>query len=382
MPESTGRVQNPACVEISNYLFSPSSMQPLIYNSKTHMPVLDGVRGLAVLLVIIFHFYSVGFGWLGVDLFFVLSGFLITGILIDSREKKNFFKNFYARRTLRIFPLYYFSLIAFYIVTSSGIVEHKDPVFFKENSAWYFLYIQNWLYAIKGWPRDHVLNHFWSLAIEEQFYLFWPLVVYFIPLKRLLTACISLIILSISMRYITWYAGATENPVQFVATFCRLDGLAIGAVIAVLIRQRQEILLKLCKWLFAITIPLIIILYAFAQTMKYDNYYYETIGFTIFDLFWGAVLISCFLPQFGFTRSIFNMQWLTWLGKYSYGIYVYHWIIYQLSWPWFRSMAGDPLISDVRYTYGTICLVATLIVSVLSYRFLELPLLKLKNRFA
>src|SRR6476469_9154525 len=115
-------------------------MSAILYSNKSHMPVLDGVRGMAVLLVIVFHFYSIGFGWLGVDLFFVLSGFLITGILIDSRNKENFFRNFYVRRTLRIFPLYYFALILFYLITSSGIVEHKDPAFFKENSAWYFLY--------------------------------------------------------------------------------------------------------------------------------------------------------------------------------------------------------------------------------------------------
>jgi peptidoglycan/LPS O-acetylase OafA/YrhL len=355
--------------------------EKLIYNKKQHLPALDGVRGFAVLLVILFHFFGIGFGWLGVDLFFVLSGFLITGILIDSKHKQHFFRNFYIRRTLRIFPLYYFALIVFFILINAGITELKDPSFFSKNSVWYFLYIQNWLYAFQGWPRDPVMNHFWSLAIEEQFYLFWPLVVFFIPSRKLLIACISLILLSILLRYVTCYAGAVTNPVQFVITFCRLDGLAIGAIIAVLIRSHPLRLITACKWIFIITVPLIIILYLLAGTIKYDNYYFQTLGFTIFDLFWGGVLISCFLPEFKFSRNFFSMNWLTVLGKYSYGIYVYHWMIYQLCWPFYRSYAGNAVIADVRYQYGFLCLVATLIISFLSYRFMELPILRLKERF-
>lgn len=351
------------------------------YTKHQHISVLDGVRGFAVFLVVIFHFYSIGFGWLGVDLFFVLSGFLITGILVDSKDKAHFFRNFYARRTLRIFPLYYFALIIFFILITAGMTNLKDPTFFTDNSAWYFLYIQNWLYAIKGWPKDHVLNHFWSLAIEEQFYLFWPLIVYFTPFKRLFRVCIVMILLSIVIRYLTWYSGYTLLPVQFVTTFCRLDGLATGAAIAVLIRTNTKLLFSLARWIFLITVPVIITLYILSGSLKYDNYYYQTIGFTFFDLFWGSILISCFMPEIKITNWFFSMKWLTWLGKYSYGIYVYHWIIYQLCWPWFKSVNGNVLIADVRYLYGTLCLIVTLIISVLSFRLIESPLLRLKKYF-
>ncbi|MEP7264264.1 MAG: acyltransferase [Bacteroidota bacterium] len=353
-----------------------------LYSSSKHLPVLDGVRGFAVFLVVVFHFYGIGFGWLGVDLFFVLSGFLITGILVDSKEKPHFFRNFYARRTLRIFPLYYFALIVFFILIALNIHQLKDPHFYTQHAAWYLLYIQNWLYAWKDWPRDGVLNHFWSLAIEEQFYLFWPLLVYFLPTRKLLTTCIILIAVSVMSRYLVWYQGADDTPVQFVATICRLDGLAIGASIALLIRHNPQWLMRSCKWIFIITIPVIISLYLLAKTIKYDSVYYMTAGFTFFDLFWGGILISCFLPEFNLSRRFFSSKWLTWLGKYSYGIYVYHWIIYQMCWPWFRVAAGNVVIADVRYIYGTLCLAATLLISIASYRFLEQPVLSLKKRFS
>jgi peptidoglycan/LPS O-acetylase OafA/YrhL len=353
----------------------------ILYNSGKHMPVLDGVRGLAVLLVVLFHFFSMGFGWLGVDLFFVLSGFLITGILIDSKGQPHYFRNFYARRTLRIFPLYYFVLILFFILINADAFILKDRNYFTQNMHWYFLYIQNWLYAFNGWPRDHALNHFWSLAIEEQFYLFWPLLVYLLPVRKIIVACIIFIVISIAARYISWYSGSNAT-FQFTATFCRLDGLSIGAVIAVMVRLHQQWLAKVCKWLFIITIPLIIVIYLLAGTMKYDNYYFLTAGFTIFDLFFGGILISCFLPRFPLPKKFFSMKWMIWLGKYSYGIYVYHWIIYQLLWPYFREASGNPTIADVRYIYGTLCIVLTLITSFASYHLMEAPLLKLKSRFS
>jgi peptidoglycan/LPS O-acetylase OafA/YrhL len=352
----------------------------LLQAEHQHLPVLDGIRGFAVLLVILFHFYSIGFGWLGVDLFFVLSGFLITGILIGSKENKHYFRNFYARRTLRIFPLYYFSLIIFYLLSNSNAVTLKDPEYYTKNAEWYFLYIQNWLYAFDGWPKDHVLNHFWSLAIEEQFYLFWPVVIYIVPSRHLLVTCISLIFISLGSRYYTWYNGM-EAPFQFVATICRLDGLAAGSAIAVLLRTHQQWLQKIASVLLLTTVPVILLLYILSGTVKYDHYYYLTAGFTVFDLFWAAILILS-LKEYNMLHKFFSARWLTWLGKYSYGIYVYHWIIYQLFWPHFREMTGNPLIADVRYLYGTICLMITLIVAVGSYHLLESPLLRMKKHFA
>ena len=165
--------------------------------SSQRMPVLDGIRGIAILLVMSFHFWIVGIaggsrpwervygdvagmGWIGVDLFFVLSGFLITGILYDSRNAIHYFRVFYGRRTLRIFPLYYGALACFFLIgpfvlahlhvsTLAGMQSAAAAKFF----SW--TYLLNWYEGSMGWDAvAHPLQHFWSLGIEEQFYLLCP----------------------------------------------------------------------------------------------------------------------------------------------------------------------------------------------------------------
>jgi peptidoglycan/LPS O-acetylase OafA/YrhL len=347
-----------------------------------HIPALDGIRGMAVLLVILFHFFNAGFGWIGVDLFFVLSGFLITGILIDSRDDRNYFRNFYIRRTLRIFPLYYFAFTFFLllVIFAEDAVALKEPDFFTANALWFYIYMQNWLFAITGWPADHVLNHFWSLAIEEQFYIFWPVLVYFIPPKKLLHACILIIVVSLVSRICSYYQGC-QAPWQFVTTHCRLEGLATGGLIAVLFRKNLSSLINIFKWVGWIMIPVIIFLYIKAGTLKYNSPYYLTIGFTIFDLFLGSVLVAALTRKAAIT--IFSWPVLRFLGKYSYGIYVYHWMIYQLLWKWYL----DHILNGInaggsRFVYGIVCFILTILVSRISYMYLESPLLELKKKFA
>jgi peptidoglycan/LPS O-acetylase OafA/YrhL len=167
---------------------------------------LDGLRGLAVLSVVLFHTLRLqnagvfgeiwkrfhGSAWAGVDLFFVLSGFLITGILLDSRGQENYFRNFYARRTLRIFPLYYTVLAVALLVVPFVVGFPRLPAAYPrllENQLWLWTYTQNYLQATTA----HTLpgfGHFWSLAVEEQFYWFWPLVVCLLPRKALLRFCL------------------------------------------------------------------------------------------------------------------------------------------------------------------------------------------------
>ena len=159
--------------------------------ARRHIPVLDGLRGLAVVLVLLFHLDRLsgaawpdrvlarlfGAGWVGVDLFFVLSGFLITGILVDTAAQRNFFRNFYARRALRIFPLYYALLVvgfAVYPTFAPAIHADRDWRLFLDGQWWFWSYLANIrLAAVGGAPMN--FGHLWSVAIEEQFYLVWPL---------------------------------------------------------------------------------------------------------------------------------------------------------------------------------------------------------------
>src|SRR5688572_21342309 len=218
------------------------------------IPALDGVRGLAILLVVIFHhtlmrqetlvdrvYVNVArFGSSGVDLFFVLSGFLITGILLDSKGGSHYFRNFYIRRTLRIFPLYFAFL--FYVFRVCPLIWPDTPLarmsrdaMAGTSEAWYWLYASNLLFA-----RDETFGHpnlavTWSLAIEEQFYLVWPLVVALTSRRALLWTCVALMAGALTVR--VWLVAVGAHWIlPYVLPMCRIDALAAGALVALAVR--------------------------------------------------------------------------------------------------------------------------------------------------
>src|SRR5688572_28211876 len=146
------------------------------YPNRPYYPALDGLRGVAILLVVLYHNFGFikqsYFGWLGVDLFFVLSGFLITDILLRTRSQPGFLRDFYMRRVLRIFPLYYVSLIIFLFILAPLTSAKVEWGYYLGNQVYFWTYLQNWLFIFKDPGNAHILNHFWSLAVEEQFYIF------------------------------------------------------------------------------------------------------------------------------------------------------------------------------------------------------------------
>ena len=172
-------------------------------------------------------------GWAGVDLFFVLSGFLITGILLDTKGAPRFFRTFYARRFLRIFPLYYgFLAIAFWV---APLLDPSLGVVPLSAQGWYWAYLSNVQLALAGaWQKPVWIGHFWSLAIEEQFYLVWPFLVYATSAKNLVRVCIALIVAALLTRVALVATG--HGFATYVLTPCRTDALATGALIAALMR--------------------------------------------------------------------------------------------------------------------------------------------------
>ena len=212
-----------------------------------HIAALDGLRGLAILMVMLFHqadFAAVtalqrvrprrviGQGQAGVDLFFVLSGFLITGILVESRGASRYYRNFYARRFLRIFPLYYAVLFAAFVV-----IPHWLPSLQKAkwahatgwNQLWYWSYLSNWYIAIwtRG-PTHGIVDLSWSLSIEEQFYLIWPWVVASCSRRALLRVCAALAVAGPLFRLATVVAGAPPTWPSFL-TPAKFDALGVEA---------------------------------------------------------------------------------------------------------------------------------------------------------
>ena len=221
---------------------NPGSLQ------RQYYPALDGLRGLAILLVVVYHnfgFINVFFfGWLGVDLFFVLSGFLITDILLKAVGRENFLRNFYMRRLLRILPLYYLALILFLVIIPRLNIPF-DIKYYTDNQVWLWTYFQNWLYIFKNPGQTNTLNHLWSLAVEEQFYVLWPLVILLLKKPKFLLVFISLLLVAVlGLRLWAWVNQVADLAYFNLYTFTRIDGICIGCMVALLQRINPGFLKK------------------------------------------------------------------------------------------------------------------------------------------
>lgn len=237
---------------------SPSTPVPL---SRKHIAELDGLRGFAILLVLMTHFWTypgdtgrfnliAAAGWMGVDLFFVLSGFLITGILWDARGEKRYFTNFIARRTLRIFPLYYLLLLLVFIVLPAlGLAGNS--LAWQEDAWLYFFHLSNFALASGGW-QTFALDITWSLSIEEQFYLVWPLAARILNLRRLLALCLSLVILVPIARWAGFQLLGLDWMWMHMMMPLRTEGFALGALVALVWKEDLVAPASLRPWPWAL----------------------------------------------------------------------------------------------------------------------------------
>jgi peptidoglycan/LPS O-acetylase OafA/YrhL len=380
--------------------------------TEQRMPALDGLRGLAIIAVLVYHFVSLavadaggggpafdsvltkitGAGWVGVDLFFVLSGFLITGILYDTRlaQSGSYFRHFYARRCLRIFPAHYVYLaLLFLLIPVLAPAAHGANDSLAHDRLWFVAYLGNILPAIHGAKRPDffVTGHLWSLAVEEQFYLVWPAVVLLLGRRRLMMGCLIMIAGALVTR-VTMTAAGVNGAASLTLAPARMDSLAIGALIALALRDPRSAL-ALRRWLpplavgAAAAITVLSIWEGRLAALDGPSY---TVGYTLIAIVFGALLLKSLSarPGSAFGRLVAAPP-LRSAGKYSYAMYLVHlpiaWLLFQrtdlaVSVP---TLFGSHVPGELAFAAAAA--VPTFALAWLSWRLLEGPLLRLKTLF-
>jgi peptidoglycan/LPS O-acetylase OafA/YrhL len=383
---------------------------PAVAQTKSpYYIALDGLRAVAVIMVFFQHYgagraFLFGWGWTGVDIFFVLSGFLITGILFDNQQKQHRYRDFYIRRTLRIFPLYYAVWIVILLLAPIAQWQWNWrwalwPAYLGNSARFFFLHIPGDPYrfdritfgpVVRAWfggPMHLYIGHFWSLCVEEQFYLIWPFVIYRVRNREtLIKICLAVIVLMPPLR---WLLSATlPAPLLHMELFyrslpTRLDALLIGGLIALCLRGPEQALIrKIRRPLLAVSASLFVVLYFVSiKLLKLPlegsaSNWIGILGFTLIDLFAGALIIECIHPGSLLSRAL-SFRPLRALGIVSYGFYVYHDLLHD-----FYSYLANRYFP--HHAYPATLLIAfssTLIIATLSYQLLEKPMLRLKDRF-
>lgn len=368
---------------------------------QAFIPALDGLRGIAIILVLLHHLTLYRpdqgvdkwiaavplFGWTGVDLFFVLSGFLITGILLDTRLSKNYYSSFYARRALRIFPLYYLCLFLGLILLPLLPELHRVIVgpYEMPPKLPYWLYLTNFSIADRGMIHGW-LDVTWSLAIEEQFYIIWALVVFLCPPRYLGILCTSLLIFGPLAR-ISAIANGVQAEDIYVITLFRLDGLSMGALLAW--AQRYASLPSSPRAIMTVALICLTCLVAIvinAGEPWWWNPRMQQLGFSLIALTGATMLIGAVtLPQSHVWPKILSAGWLRAFGKYSYCLYLIHLPIQRVVREYvfepreYNYLFPSPWVTQLMFY--VLAAAPAFLLARLSWMFFEGPILRLKEKF-
>lgn len=367
------------------------------------LPALDGLRGAAILLVMLYHFTLYGgmqpgpaldtvyfraamLGWIGVDLFFVLSGFLITGILRETLGRPRFFRNFYARRTLRIFPVYYATLLVAFVAIPALVPVSPACEQLLDEQLWYWTYLMNFDLALGYWPDCYVFGHFWSLAVEEQFYLLWPLAVFSLRGRRLRLACLAIVAAAPLLRWGLVEAGSALGA--YVLMPARADALALGALVALLAREPGGVtqLARGARPALAIAGAALLALLLWRRGLGTEDAVVQIVGFSALALGFAAVLVRALVAPAGSGfGALLRSRALRTAGQYSYALYIFHHpVAIYLGERWISVDALPRVLGSALPAQAFFIAIAGAVsfgLAWLSWRAIEAPCLRLKARF-
>jgi peptidoglycan/LPS O-acetylase OafA/YrhL len=339
------------------------------------LPALDALRGIAILIVLVHHYVPEQFKpplfWSGVDLFFVLSGFLITDILLKNRDASNYYQTFYLRRGARILPLYWLLLLVFFLVMRLD-PEMLGSSFSKHLPFWsYITFTQNFLYSARNFWRDPWLDVTWSLALEEQFYVFLSLSVRNLNRKYLAGLSIFLILLAPVLRFFT------DAPlVSYQLPLHRADSLMLGVLIAILWQsKRAQDFIHANKKYFLWALP--VFFAGIAYLFKTEAGIGLPIPHFFLAFFYADLMILGLVSSSEKPGLFFGNKALVWLGLRSYGIYLLHKPIRLIV---ATLLAGASITLDPVAAMLLVC-VLLCVVAELSYRLVETPVMNWGHQF-
>lgn len=335
-------------------------------------------------------------GWIGVDLFFVLSGFLITGILLGARDSTNYFSTFYIRRALRIFPLYYGALLGIFVVLPFfGFLNGPSLEPHHNIQAYYWLYLSNvsrWLVdenSLRSLDAPISFGHLWSLAVEEHFYAVWPAVVFAFSIRNLRRLCFALFVSAFLFRCAAVLTVHDDSTHPFLLTPLRWDALAAGAFVATLYHdgglsnlQRFDRWAKLVFWIGGATL---LLLFYCLKGLWPDNWAIRSVGLSIVAAVGSAFLVLILLRQDDFVGRVISLRVFRFFGKYSYGLYIFHGFLRPTldrlvpADYWLDQLALLPLVA-IFVVAGVKIALCTLL-AVFSWHFFEHPILRLNRLF-
>jgi peptidoglycan/LPS O-acetylase OafA/YrhL len=358
------------------------------HQNHSHYPALDGLRGFASLLVVIYHnFFFINqyffFGWLGLDIFFVLSGFLITDILLTTLGTKNYLRNFYARRILRVFPLYYASLVLFLLILPHFPAIPLPLSYFVNHQAWFWVYLQNWLLIFRPSGNQFTLNHLWSLAVEEQFYLLWPLIILVLRKPKYILAFISLVLVfTVVIRYWVWVQHIPHLSYINLYTFSRIDGICIGCMVALLQRVNPKFLGKNTAIIVSTFAGFNFLFYFFNKQYQFSFPYLAIVGYTTVAMLFGLLVYDIVNRQTKIFTVLFNVRILKFCGMVSYACYIVHWPLYLATKEYLEQWSAVHVsFISAPFFASTIVTLASYLIGFLSYRYFEMYFLRLKKHF-